>query len=225
MPPTKMLQPAKRHRSGGGTARTRDKHTTPLSSSSLPSTRKRPRARAMIAKQSNPAKKSKNKASKSSDVKEVDESTCYICKCDGPEYTPSNHKSFRLRAPPVPVCGTECEAAYLAERGCTHFINKGRGKHHRFRIQTHATSAFPLRTALLKHFVAFVASRFAGDQSSYSHGKRFRPARAIVSSSAGGAAVVAAVTAQHKKVDSADETSAAIWRGRAPWSSTRSQGG
>jgi hypothetical protein len=131
---TNFEQPGKRHRGGGGTARTRDTHMTPLSSSSLPSPRKRPKA-----KQSNPAKKSKNKASKSSGVKAVDESKCYVCNCDVPEYTSSNHKSFRFRAPPVPVCGTECEAAYLAERGCTHFINTGRGKHHRLRIRTHAT--------------------------------------------------------------------------------------
>jgi hypothetical protein len=129
-------QPAKQHRGGGGTARNSAEYVILLSSSSssLPSPRKRPRA-----KQSNPAKRSKKKASKSSDVKAVDESKCYVCNCDVPEYTSSNHKSFRLRAPPVPVCGTECEAAYLAERGCTHFINTGRGKHHRLRIRTHAT--------------------------------------------------------------------------------------
>jgi hypothetical protein len=58
-------QPAKRHRGGRPTARIMAKH---VSSSSLPSPRKRPRARAMITKKSNPAKKSKHKASKSSIV-------------------------------------------------------------------------------------------------------------------------------------------------------------
>jgi hypothetical protein len=145
-------QPAKRHRDGEGTARTSAKHMMPLSSSSLPSPRKRPRARAMIAKQSNQAKMSKHKASKRNGLKAVDESKCYVCNCDGPEYTSSNHKSFRLRAPPVPVCGTECEAAYLAERGCTHFVNTGRGK---CQINSNTLCLHP-------HCVAPCLSRFFG---------------------------------------------------------------
>jgi TPR repeat protein len=51
-------QPAKQHRGAGGTARTRAGHMTTLSSSSLPSTRKRAKAQAKIAKQSKPAKRS-----------------------------------------------------------------------------------------------------------------------------------------------------------------------
>jgi hypothetical protein len=97
---------------------------------------KRPRALGVAARDA--AKKSKSKSSKSKNSGEnleatgtfetIEESKCYICKCDGPEYTSSNHKSFRRQAPPVPVCGTECEAAYLAERGFTHFTNTGRGE-------------------------------------------------------------------------------------------------
>jgi hypothetical protein len=101
---------------------------------------KRPRALGVAARDA--ANKSKSKSSKSKNSGEnleaagtfetIEESKCYICKCDGPEYTSSNNKSFRSRqAPPVPVCGTECEAAYLAEQGCTHFVNTGRGKQYK----------------------------------------------------------------------------------------------
>jgi hypothetical protein len=148
---TNFEQPADRHRGGGDTAKTKDEHMTPLSSSSLPSPRKRPRARAMIAKQSILAKKSKNKASKSSDVKAVDESKCYICNCDVPEYTSSNHKSFRLRAPPVCRCAVRSARRHILQSGAVRTSSTQAEVSTTDLGYEHTLPAFPLCAALLKH--------------------------------------------------------------------------
>ena len=46
----------------------------------------------------------------------IDENKCYICHRLNPEYLSSDYKGYRKKAPPVPVCGTGCEAAYLVQR-------------------------------------------------------------------------------------------------------------